>query len=271
MQYLFNNHIENDQIYVYSGGYDPTNPGHKYGPTVRSGYMIHYIYEGKGTFTSNETAYQLQKGEFFLIEPNKIISYEADEEDPWAFYWIGFRGSLVEEYMKRTSISYTNPIFHGEKTSKIKDNLSEMIELSLIHENNDLLLNAKLLEIIFQLTENFPSIDTNDSSKRKNSLFVEALQFIRNNYEQDIRIDELAQRLSIDRTYLHRLFVRELEMSPKEYLTMVRIRKAQELLTQSDLPIKLISYSVGYENTQQFSRVFKQRTGCTPSNYRLLK
>ncbi|WP_342046479.1 helix-turn-helix transcriptional regulator [Bacillus sp. OTU530] len=94
------------------------------------------------------------------------------------------------------------------------------------------------------------------------------LLFIRNNYETDIQISELADSLAIDRTYLHRLFKQELGMSPKDYLTEVRIRKAKELLTNTDYPINTIAQSVGYEDPQQFSKVFKQNTNLTPSSFR---
>lgn len=267
MRYLFNNHYENHQLYLYSGGYDPTVKGHTYGPTVRSGYMLHYIHSGKGIFTCEGIEYQLKEGDFFFIEPNRIIKYEADKIHPWAFYWIGFRGELVQNYLKRTSISRNDPIFNIEKGFAIKERLSEIIELSIIEEDNDLLLNAKLLEIFYHMSDLFPSEEKANTSKRK-TLFVQALQFIRNNYETDLQISELATTLAVDRTYLHRLFKKELDMSPKEYLTEVRIRKAKELLTNTDYPINTIAQSVGYEDAQQFSRIFKQKTKQTPSNYR---
>lgn len=268
MKYFFNNHIENEQLYLYSGGYDPTDPGHTYGPTVRSGYMIHYIYKGKGTFTCEGKAYTLSEGNFFFIEPDIEIKYEADQKDPWTFYWIGFRGALVKDYLQRTIISRRNPIFTEVDSAEIKDIIGEIIEISFIHQDNDLLLNAKLLEILYHLTTVFPVTDELTQNSKKSNLFVEAFQFIRNNYEQNIRISELAQRMSVDRTYLHRIFMNEIDMGPKEYLTKVRIRKAQDLLRQSELPIKTISVSVGYENPQQFARVFKQETGFSPREYR---
>ncbi|WP_410775199.1 helix-turn-helix domain-containing protein [Ectobacillus funiculus] len=69
-------------------------------------------------------------------------------------------------------------------------------------------------------------------------------------------------------TNLHRLFKQELGMSLKDYLTEVRIRKAKELLTNTDYPINTIAQSVEYEDPQQFSKVFKQNTNLTPSSFR---
>ncbi|MDQ0225809.1 AraC family transcriptional regulator [Metabacillus niabensis] len=268
MRYIFNNHRENDSIYLYSGGYDPCEKGHTYGPTVRSGYMLHYVRTGKGIFTSEGKKYHLKEGDFFFIEPNKVIKYEADNQMPWSTYWIGFRGSLIKDYIRRTSISRFNPIFNIEKAGQIKDKLSEIIEISMIKEDNDLLLNAKLLEILYLLTNLFPNIKEKNAERNGNMLFVLALQFIRNNFETDIQISEIANSLAIDRTYLHRLFKKELGVSPKEYLTECRIRKAKDLLKTTDLPISTVAKSSGYEDTQQFSKVFKHQTTYTPTQYR---
>lgn len=268
MKYLFNNPYENSQMYLYSGGYDPTPKGHTYGPTVRSGYMLHYVHSGEGIFMSDQKKYHLKEGDFFLIEPDKVISYEASQVDPWAFYWIGFRGDLIKNYLNRSRISVSNPIFNITQAVQVKDLLSEVIEIALIKEDDDLLLNAKLLEILHYLSVLFPAHDKKSSTGQKNSLFTYALQYIRNNFESNIEISEVADSLSIDRTYLHRLFKQELDMSPKEYLTEIRIRKAKELLTSTDYPIMIIAQSVGYDDAQQFARIFKKNLQLTPSQYR---
>lgn len=231
--------------------------------------MLHYIHSGKGVLSIEDVDYHLQEGDFFFIEPNKMIKYAADSNHPWAFYWIGFRGDLAANYLIRTSISSSNPVFNINKGQTIKDRLSEIIEISFIKEDNDLLLNAKLLEILYHLSILFPSEEKMSESNKKNTLFVQALQFMRNNFESDIQISEIAHSLAIDRTYLHRLFKQELGMSPKEYLTEIRIRKAKELLTNTDYPIKTIAQSVGYADPQQFSKVFSQISGFSPSKYRL--
>ncbi|WP_423190228.1 AraC family transcriptional regulator [Alkalibacterium sp. f15] len=268
MNFLFNNHHENKHLYLYSGGYESTVKGHIYGPTVRSGYMLHYVHSGSGIFTSNNKKYHLKEGDFFFIEPNKIIKYEASENTPWAFYWIGFRGDLVDDYSKRTSISSSNPVFDIKKALMIKNILSEIVEITLIKEDNDLLLNVKLLEILYHLSVLFPNKEEKNKQSKKSTLFTQALQYIRNNFESNIGISEVANSLAIDRTYLHRLFKQELGISPKEYLTKVRISKAQDLLVNTNHPIMIIAQSVGYDDAQQFSKIFKQNVQMTPTQYR---
>ena len=103
-RYFFNNSNNNENLFLYTVGYEETKPLHKYGPTTRSGYMLHYIKSGKGTFYSRGKTFHLKAGEFFFIEPEEIIWYEADEYEPWAYYWIGFRGNMVSEYLRRTSV-----------------------------------------------------------------------------------------------------------------------------------------------------------------------
>nr|WP_321293127.1 AraC family transcriptional regulator [uncultured Trichococcus sp.] len=267
MRYFFNNHNDNDYMFLYTVGYEETQSGHTYGPTTRSGYMLHYVHSGSGTFWSGGKRYELKKGDFFFIEPQAIVSYKADEQHPWTYYWIGFKGSLVTEYLTRTAISMENPVFSVKNGGDlIKEKISEMIEISFISEDNDLLLNARLMEILFYLSQSFPAEAPAQTSSNK--LFTQALQIMRNNYDSPIQIGDIADSLAIDRTYLHRIFKQEMNVSPKEYLTGIRISQAKELLLQTDWPVKVIAQSVGFDDPQRFSHTFKQREQQTPNQYR---
>jgi transcriptional regulator GlxA family with amidase domain len=57
-------------------------------------------------------------------------------------------------------------------------------------------------------------------------------------------------------------------MSPQEYLMQVRMKHACDLLKETDLPIKMIASSVGYENALTFSKIFKHKEGVSPLDYR---
>jgi AraC-like DNA-binding protein len=85
---------------------------------------------------------------------------------------------------------------------------------------------------------------------------------------QGFNVRDVANALKIDRSYLYRLFMEELNMSVMEYITDRRMAKAAILLANSTLSIKDIAYSAGYSDQMYFSRVFKQCNGQTPTAYR---
>ena len=146
--------------------------------------------------------------------------------------------------------------------------MNKLIEISLISESNDIMLNACLLEILNQLNSDFPSQNKKVTQTTQNLIVAKAISFMTNNYETNIRITDIANHLAIDRTYLHRLFVQEIGQAPKTFLTNIRLRKAKELLRSTKLPIKNIAYSIGFEDSSNFSKLFKHEFGMSPGDFR---
>ena len=106
------------------------------------------------------------------------------------------------------------------------------------------------------------------AKEKKISYVEEALRYIENNYAHTVNIQVIADYLSIERTYLYRLFKDITGSSPQEYLLDYRIRRACSLLKETDLPVSDIARSVGYNDALYFSRLFKQKKGRTPTRYR---
>ena len=84
----------------------------------------------------------------------------------------------------------------------------------------------------------------------------------------NVSVQDLADSIGLNRSYLHRLFKSAIGSSVQEYLLDLRIRKACALLKSTELPVSIISLSVGYEDTLYFSRLFKRKKGVSPSQYR---
>ena len=78
----------------------------------------------------------------------------------------------------------------------------------------------------------------------------------------------LADKCHVSIAYMSYLIKKELNQSFSEYLWELRMKKAKELLSSTDMPIDEISVAVGYLNSSSFRRKFKQETGLTPSQYR---
>lgn len=92
--------------------------------------------------------------------------------------------------------------------------------------------------------------------------------YIREHYDSDISVGQIAQKFGITPNYLSTVFKSEMHVSFVQYLTEIRMAKAKELLAQRDLTISAIAEKVGYQNAAYFTRVFRENTGLQPTDFR---
>lgn len=94
-------------------------------------------------------------------------------------------------------------------------------------------------------------------------------EFIEENYSnRDMSLEMAAGHVGISPTYLSRLFKEEMGMPFVDYLNQIRIEKAKQLLTNTDISISDIGYQAGFNSMQTFFRVFRKFTAISPGNYR---
>ncbi|BCZ48692.1 Msm operon regulatory protein [Clostridium gelidum] len=249
---------------IYYGGSEICSSSHSFGPAIRPHYLLHYVLNGKGSYYVNNKCYKLQKGEGFLICPGESTYYKADIEDPWEYCWISFDGYEASNILKKCGLSKDNLIFKDYSGGNFKENL-----LSLIHNNED--NNSNEFALLGQLYLCFSSIYDQINLKEKNiceSYFDKALDYIYNNFSYDIKISDIAKCVRIDRTYLYKLFIQELKISPQKYLISFRLSVAVNLLETTKLNITEISYSCGFKDTPTFYKHFKKQFNITPVQYR---
>jgi two-component system response regulator YesN len=108
-----------------------------------------------------------------------------------------------------------------------------------------------------------------ESRNIKNSkLLSDAMNYIRENYKENLTLESVAQQVFISPFYLSHLFREELDITFLEYLTRIRIETAKQLLKDQNTTISSIAAEVGYEDPSYFSKVFKKNTGLSPNQYR---
>lgn len=96
----------------------------------------------------------------------------------------------------------------------------------------------------------------------------EIFQYIHNNYSKEITLDSLASRFSTNRTTLNKIFNQTCGTSVISYLSRIRLEMATLLLRNTELPISDIAIRSGFIDESYFSRLFKQKVGKSPSEYR---
>lgn len=260
-----------NDFYLCFCGYSKCQPLHNFGPAVRTNYIIHYVLDGKGKYYVNNKPYEIKKGQGFVIEPNVQTFYQADPEQPWSYIWIGFYGTHAHKYLYDIGINSNNLIFHCDKTTELKSIIIEMLKHNTSSLKNEYLLQGLLYQFFSYLMLDVTMVrnKNNNLKESKNNQYVrKAIEFIQNNYANGIKVIDIANYISINRSYLYTLFQENLGISPQEYLTNFRITRATELLTLTDISIESVAISCGYKDPLVFSKKFKEKFKTTPLKYR---
>ena len=103
---------------------------------------------------------------------------------------------------------------------------------------------------------------------RRRALFDEAADIIREEFREDLALDEVAHRIATSRRQLQRAFAEAGETSFRSYLQSVRMAHAAELLRGGGMPVNQVASAVGYRQPAQFAKAFRRHRGVSPSDFR---
>ena len=235
---------------------------HSYGPEVREHFLIVYIKEGKGTLLSTKQNIRLIPGNILVMFPNEKIHYVVDEDQAWSISWVGVFGSQIHEFFDKMEISPEMPVFTPENKSLVEDILEKIYNLSFSDLKSD-----KIKAIGF-LYEFFSSVMSEKDIKNGRNYVDDAINIIKYNYDKNISVETIAEKIFVNPSYLSRLFKAEKKISIKEYILQKKIERAKMLLERENVSVKLVANSVGFTDSLYFSRIFKKKTGFSPLEYK---
>ena len=253
-------------LYVNCCGLSQTEGLHSFGPALKPHYLVHYILSGKGRFSIGGKEYPLEAGYGFLITPDELAFYQADEDDPWTYVWVGFSGTQAAEYIGNIGLSVRQPIFKSDESEDLYRIVKDMMEHNTFGLSHDLRRNGQL-GVFLSIIANGTQIAENEED-RANVYVRKAVSFIQSNYCNPIKVTDVANYVCINRSYLYTLFHNSMGMSPQQFLAAFRITKASELLQLTALPVESIALSCGYQDPLVFTKAFKQMKKMSPTSYR---
>lgn len=256
-----------EDFYLLYCGQQQCTPSYSFGPAVRPNYLIHYVISGKGYYYVNDRKYTIEKNQGFLIRPNELTFYQADEDDPWTYLWIGFDGGKVETYLKYGGLGLGSLTFSCNENELLKHYIDEMLSHDKLSHHNELYLEG-LLFLFFAALAKSAEVVYEEDVEFDNLYINKAIEYIQKNYQNPILVTDIANYVSLSRTYLTAIFKQTLHLSPQQFLLKFRITKASELLVNTSLPINAIAHSCGYTDPLAFSKTFRRVTGMSPSDYR---
>ncbi len=249
-------------------GMERCKPGYSFGPYIRHNYVMHIVIEGKGRLQICGRSYDIQKNQAFMLWPGEESFYQADEEDPWVYSWVGFHGLVAERLTdimgfargQRDVIDIADAI---ELTGYISSMLGHPEANYASYLKREAWLELLIAEIVS--VADVPV----ETKKLSEDAYVDmAIEEIVNHYDHSVKVAGIARKIGINRSYLSSIFKKRLGVSPQQFLINYRLEKAAHALAQTSMAIRTVAASVGYTDPLTFSKAFRQRYGMSPSEYR---
>ena len=254
-------------------GREQCTPGHAFGPAQRNHYLFHYIISGHGLLmatqeSGNRTDYRLGEGEGFLIFPGQITTYVADLDDPWEYIWVEFDGLHVKDDLENVGLSLSSPIYRSQ-SSELRDRMVEEMRYLVTNRNASPMHLIGHTYLFFDYLVRSVAHPAEQQANRLQSFYIrEAIGYVKENYQSDISVEDIAKRAGLNRSYFGKVFKQATGKSPQQYLIGYRMSKATELLKLTALPVSEVGRAVGYPNQLHFSRAFKGAYGISPREWR---
>ena len=233
-------------------------------------YQLVYCSKDSGLFRT-ETAGEMhvKAGDVMMLFPQERHTYHPDAETGWKEYWIGFRGPNIEMRVKNGFFSTQHPLFH----------LPIAMNNDIIHLFNLGIKAAQHMEKGYQqllggcvnmLLGYISSYDNTSSQAEKETAedIHQALLFIHNNYQNDIRSEDVAQAIGWGYSRFRKVFLQQTGMTPYQYIQETRIKQSKFLIMNTTKALKEIAYEVGFNNPDYFSTAFRRITGLSPMEFR---
>lgn len=227
--------------------------------SIRKHHRIYYLTDGEAEFVLKEQTVKLIPGNLYLLPAFQLVSANC-RVSMNQFYVhfaseVGYKRDLFEEYEPLLFVSAKD-----EEIRPLFETLCREIRRPTIGAQLASLGALQLLMAPF-----FQHVKLHDPKRQR---FHRVLTFIDEHLPEKIKLQQLAKLMGLEPVYFSNLFTRTFGMSITQYMIKKRIDRAQELMAFSDYTFKEIAERCGFESPMYFSRLFRQKTGMTPTLFK---
>jgi len=257
------------QLHVTHIGAFPSAPHHyverKEG--VPQAILI-YCLKGRGFLELDDSIFPVGQGHVAIIPPGIPHSYYADADDPWSIFWIHFDGKQTMLVLQSLEVDACKPLLYVPDTEMMHQAFEEVYACLNYHYSD-----AGLLSMTGELIRLLSKIKLHHGNPRRKHQAVEdrimdSIDFMERHLDMPVSLENLAARAGQSVSYYRKLFKRRTSLPPMAFFIQLKIRKACELLDQTNQSVKAIAEELGYEDPYYFSRLFKKTQGYSPTHYR---
>lgn len=231
-------------------------------------FQLVYISRGQGIFEAEGMKPALiEAGTAFLLFPGIWHRYRPTEQTGWEEFWVGFNGPYADYLMQQACFQPDSPLIRIGFNSELLHMLTHLVDTIRFGTDTagplSSCLTIQVLALVYASV-----IMANPGQSRRNQLIQQARFRIHEYEERELDLEQLAGEMNVGYVWFRKEFKRIVGTSPGQYHLSLRIRRAGQLLKETDLPVGHIATQLGFESDFHFSKIFKQKVGLSPSQYR---
>ncbi len=227
-------------------------------------HELYFLVNGTRKYMLDNEIFDISKHDCVIVKKGTL--HRTFGGNGFERYLIFFKDSYLTPYATEQVIEYVNKIFHKKiihlNTDQFFEIQSYFKKLSSTTGINQYISFINIISILIQ------NINNSVQRKNNNNLITDITEYIEVNYKDIITLEQITREFLISKEYLCRLIKKNLGISVMSYLNIVKIKHADELLTNTDMNITEISFECGFNSSTYFGRIFKKIIGVTPSEYR---
>ena len=234
--------------------------------------------EGTVTYTVEDKLYQVRKGEILIVPPDTLHSLSMGEGSS-RYLFLFEPDAIMSMRDIKYMASYFNKPFHLRDGSDAHVRIRELLLRARdAYEKREMMWNTVcyscILRIYATLGQQYLSgvrPRTDDGLRNMDSEVITAVMtYINNHYREELSLEDVARFAGFSRYYFSRSFKRQTGYSFKDYLCQKRLQVAMDLLIRTNHSMRDVAIESGFGSVATFNRVFREKKGCTPTQYRAI-
>lgn len=231
-------------------------------------YQLIYITKGTGVFESDNCKYQeIQAGTIILLFPGERHRYRPTEGTGWDEYWIGFKGDIMNNLVKTGFFKPEEACLYIGFNEQVLGLIETIIDTTKSERAGyQPLISGAVLHLMGSLHALLKQ--NSDGHKDREILVNKARLLFRSNIDSAFSPEQAAEELQVGYSWFRKVFKSYTGISPGQYCIQLKIDKAKAMLADPSLSVKEIAYNLKFESSFYFSKLFKEKTGITPTAYR---
>lgn len=232
-------------------------------------YEFEFFVEGYGTHYINGIPFEVKPGYFYLLFPGDMHYMQLDCSKKFELWNLKFDLDIPQAAVIKEIDKFSRPIcLYAEKHSSFLQN-----ELILMNEciknnlwNNGMTINIvdRILNITLYMLESGSKL----SIENTNTPIYKIIEYINKNYASQITLAQLSKILNLSENYIGIYFKRNTLMNVSDFIAKTRLQHAKDLLENTNLSIKEITFKTGFNSPEYFCKSFKQTFGVSPTQFK---